>query len=289
MNIILELFLPASLLLIMFSLGISLTPANFLRVFTIPRAIILGLIGQLILLPAVAFLILANSHMPSAIAFSVMLLALSPGGVTSNILTKYAGGSVALSVSLTALSSVLCVFTLPVIAAAASHYFLRAEAPPINIARIGLIMALITVVPVAIGVALNTFWPAITARIEKIMSFVATVLFIVIVAGAIATNLPLVLPNLITLAPLLILLNVIMLVIGYWIAKIAKLSHMDSVAIALEIGIQNATLGITVGGLIAVSGDTFPVYSLGSAIYGITMYFCGFSFIFWNKMMKKAA
>ncbi|WP_108820172.1 bile acid:sodium symporter family protein [Pseudovibrio sp. Alg231-02] len=288
MDILLKLFLPLSLAFIMFSLGISLTLQDFKRVVQMPRAFSIGMLGQLLLLPVVAFLILQVVELEPAMAFGVMLLAFAPGGVTSNMLTRFSGGSVALAVSLTAVTSVLCVLTVPVFAAASANYFLGAAMPKIDVTSIGISMALITTVPVAIGVLVNHMAPSFTAAISKVVSLLASLLFVVIVLGAIATNWSVLTANILELGPVLILLNVVMLLIGYGGAKLMKLSHPDSVAIAMEVGVQNATLGITVGALIAMNGEALPPYSLASGIYGITMYGCAFLFILWARRKARA-
>ncbi|KZL15760.1 Sodium Bile acid symporter family protein [Pseudovibrio axinellae] len=283
MDILIKLFLPLSLAFIMFSLGITLTLQDFKRVVQMPRAFSIGMLGQLLLLPVIAFTILQMFDLEPAMAFGVMLLAFAPGGVSSNMLTRFSGGSVALAVSLTAVTSLLCVLTVPLFATAAAAYFLGAAMPEIDVTSIGIAMALITAVPVAIGVFLNHLAPTFIQKTSKAVSTLATVLFVVIVVGAVATNWSLLTDNILELGPVLILLNMIMLLIGYAGAKSMKLSHADSVAIAMEVGIQNATLGITVGALIAMNGEALPPYSLASGIYGITMYGCAFLFILWAR------
>lgn len=288
MDIILKLFLPLSLAFIMFSLGITLTLQDFKRVAQMPRAFSVGMLGQLLLLPTVAFLILQVVELEPTMAFGVMLLAFAPGGVTSNMLTRFGGGSVALAVSLTAVTSVLCVLTVPLFAAAAASYFLGAAMPKIDVTSISISMALITAVPVAMGVTVNHLAPSFASKISKVVEVLASVLFVVIVLGAVVTNWSLLMANILELGPVLILLNVVMLMIGYGGAKMMKLSHPDSVAIAIEVGVQNASLGITVGALIAMNGNTLPAFSLASGIYGITMYGCAFLFIFWLRRKARA-
>ncbi len=283
MDIVIKLILPLSLAFIMFSLGITLTFQDFKRVAQMPRAFSVGMIGQLLVLPVIAFLILQVVTLDPALAFGVMLLSFAPGGATSNMFTRFSGGSVALSVSLTAITSMLCVLTVPVFAVMAADYFLGTAVPKINVTSIAISMTLITAIPVASGVALNHIAPSFTAKISKAASVLAIFLFTLIVLGAIAINWDVLVANIFELGPVLVLLNVIMLVVGYGSAKLIKLSHADSIAIATEVGIQNATLGITVGALIAMSNEALPPYSLASAIYGITMYGCALLFVVWAR------
>ncbi|MEL6745384.1 MAG: bile acid:sodium symporter, partial [Pseudomonadota bacterium] len=223
-----------------------------------------------------------------ALALGVMILAFSPGGVTSNILTKLAGGSVALSVSLTAVVSLLCVITVPFLTDWASTSFMGSAAPDIDITSLSLAVFAITTVPVALGVLARHFASGFVQRIEPVTSAIATVLFVVIVVGALASNWRLFVDNLATLGPLLIVLNVVLLVIGFAVASLLGLDRRERVAVAIETGVQNATLGITVGSLIVEAASGLPPFSLPSGVYGITMYAVTLPFVFWARRYVKA-
>ncbi|WP_310621502.1 bile acid:sodium symporter family protein [Flexibacterium corallicola] len=283
MEMIVKLFLPLSLAFIMFSLGITLKFQDFARVAIMPKALAIGLIGQLLLLPLIAFGLLQLFPLGPALALGVMILAFSPGGVTSNMLTYIAGGSVALSVTLTAVSSVLCVATVPFLVALSAQHFLNQDALQVDVRSIAVSMALLTAAPVLIGLLLNHFAARFAYRIAPAISKIATLLLIIIVAAAIVTNLDLLIENILLLGPILIALNAIMLGIGYTFARLAKLNHPDSTAIALETGLQNGTLGITVGSMVLAGSGALPATSLASGIYVITMYFCTLPFIYWIR------
>jgi BASS family bile acid:Na+ symporter len=281
--VLLQVFLPLSLAFIMFSLGIGLTLADFARVAQQPKAFAVGALAQVVLLPVVAFALLHVIALPPELAVGVMILSLCPGGVTSNILTKLGGGNLALSISLTGVISLLSIITTPIIVVFSADYFMGLSAPDINVTSLAIAMFLITALPVSIGVAVRHFATGFAVAAERVVTIIATVLFVVIVIGALATNWTLFVDNLPSLGPILILLNIVMLGLGFGLARIATLSASDGTAIAIEAGVQNATLGIAVGGLIAVSGDALSAFALPSGVYGITMYLVIAPFILWRR------
>ena len=268
---LLEVGLPLSLAFIMFSLGFGLTFADFARVLTMPRAVATGVVLQVLAIPAVAYLMLIVFDLSPALAFGVMILSFCPGGVTSNILTKLGGGSVALSITLTAVVSLLSVITVPALVGWAGTAFLGTAAPEIDVLSIGLTMFAITAVPVVIGLFARRFSGAKAARAEKMVSLLAMVLFLLIVVAAVGTNWVLIVENIGTLGPVLVAINVVLLVLGVAVARALSLTGGEGICISVEMGVQNATLGITVAGLVAQTAG-LPEYALPSALYGITMY-----------------
>ncbi|MEM6277341.1 MAG: bile acid:sodium symporter family protein [Pseudomonadota bacterium] len=278
MELLINVGLPLSLAFIMFSLGVGLTGADFSRVVKAPKAFIIGAIAQIVLLPLVAFGLLHVFALPSALAVGVMILSFSPGGVTTSILTRLAGGTVALSISLTAIISLTTALTLPVMLSITSVYFEGAAAPEINVLSLAVTMFLITTVPVLIGLAFRRFGSNVAQRVEPTLMKIATVLFVVIILAALASAWDIFITNLPTLGPLLVVMNLLLLGIGMGLARGAGLPREDGIAIAIETGVQNGTLGVTVGGLI--SGATFGSYALASGVYGITMYLVTLPVIF---------
>ncbi|MGX9351034.1 bile acid:sodium symporter family protein [Shimia sp. W99] len=268
---LIDVALPLSLAFIMFSLGYGLTFADFGRVLSMPRAVLVGMLGQVVLVPVVAFVLLQVFSLPPALAFGVMILSFCPGGVTSNILTKLAGGTVALSITLTAVVSLLSVLTVPVLVGWASGVFLGADAPAINVSAIGLSMFAITAVPVLIGLLVRFVATNFAERTEGAVSVAAVVLFVVIVLAALITNWDLFVANISRLGPLLVAINVVLLILGILLARVLGLGGGDGLCISIEMGVQNAALGITVAGLVAQSGG-IPEYAVPAALYGITMY-----------------
>nr|WP_280637767.1 bile acid:sodium symporter [Shimia sp. R9_1] len=270
-GMLLEVALPLALAIIMFSLGFGLTFADFGRVFSLPRAVLTGILMQVVALPVVAFVLVSLTSLPPGLALGVMILSFCPGGVTSSILTKLAGGTVALSITLTAVVSLLSVLTVPALVGWSTDYFLGSAAPELNVTAIGMSMFVITAVPVMIGVLLRFVAPAFADRHEGKVSLVALVLFVIMVAAALADNWAMFAANLGTLAPVLIGLNAVLLLLGVVVARVVGLSGADGLCISVEMAVQNATLGITVAGMVAAVAG-IPEYAVPSAVYGITMF-----------------
>ena len=286
MDIILNVFLPLSLAFIMFSLGLGLTFGDFSSVASHPRPFIIGAVSQILLLPLTAFALLHIFTISPELSVGVMILALSPGGVTSNILTKLAGGALALSITLTAIVSLLAVITVPLMVAWSADYFMGQAAPDINVTSLAIAMFMITVVPVLIGLLLRHFSAALAIRLESIVTKIATALFIIIVIGALAANWKLFVANIAVLGPMLITLNILLLLLGWFFARMLRLDHKNAVAIAIETGVQNSSIGITVGSLIVESVSGLPPFSLPSGVYGITMYFVALPFVYWMRTKR---
>lgn len=266
---LIEIVLPLSLAVIMLSLGIGLTLADFRRVLSMPVAVATGLAMQMIGLPLLALGLLQIFPLPSELALGVMILAFCPGGVTSNVLTKFSGGTVALSITLTAIVSLASVITIPLLVSWAATSFLG-EGTKIDVTGIAIAMFMITAVPVALGVLVRHFLPAMAKRIEPVLSWIAIVLFAIILVGALAANWSIFLDSVGVLGPLLVTLNICALAIGLLVARGAGLTAGDAKAVAVELGVQNGTLGITVAGLLGAAG--LSSYALPAAVYGIVMY-----------------
>ena len=287
--LLLPTILPLAIAFIMFSLGLGLTFADFARVLARPGAVALGLAAQILAIPLTAFLLLQVVPLQGDLALGVMILAFCPGGATSNILTRLARADVALSITLTALAALLSVLTVPPFTALAAAISLGDAAPRIDVLGLALAMFAITTVPVLLGLAIARLAPAFTARAEPWVSRAAVTLFIVIVVGAIAANWAVVVENLPSLGPILIGLNVILLALGVALGRAAGLDRPGAVAVAMELGIQNGTLGIAVGGQVAGGASVLPPFSLPSGGYGITMYVVAFLIVAWSRRWIRAA
>jgi BASS family bile acid:Na+ symporter len=281
--------LPLILAFLMFSLGLGLRNEDFTRVVKFPKAFTTGLLNQLILLPLVAFVIASLLRVSPELAVGVMILAFCPGGVTSNVLTRLAGGSVPLSISLTAVTSLLSILTVPLLVALAVNHFMGSDAPQIDVAGLGVKMFLLTALPVLLGMWLTAAKPELVTRISGAVSKIALVLFCFLIVAAIAVNRVVFFGNLPTLGPALILLNIIMLGLGLISSRLARLDTGEATSISLESGVQNGTLGIAVGAMIAVgTSESLPPVTVPSAVYGITMYLVSLPFVFWRRGAKKA-
>ena len=218
MDILVNVVLPLSLAIIMFSLGIGLTLADFKRVAERGWVFAIGAACQIIFLPIMAYLIISLFGLTGALAAGVMLIALCPGGVTSNVVTRLAGGDVALSVSLTALISLVSIFTVPVMIGWAVVHFMGADAPDISVTTLAFAMFLLTMLPVILGMVLRYVATPLADRIEPVLIKIASVLFVLIILAAIASNWALLVANAGTLGPALMALNLSTMVGGLLIA-----------------------------------------------------------------------
>ncbi len=269
---IIDIILPLSLVFIMFSLGLGLTINDFKNVAQQPKVFAIGIINQMVLLPVVAFGLITFLGLNNEMAVGLMILACSPGGVTSNIITKLAKGDTALSISFTAVVSVATVITLPLITGFSINYFMGSEAPAINVLSLGLAMFFITAIPVALGLFIHHKAETFTKKFEPKASKISAILFILIVIGALASEWEAFVNNVTVLGPSIVALIILMLLLGYGTAHLFRMREPQAVSVAIATGIQNATVGITVGNLILPSGEGLSVLSLPSGVYGILMY-----------------
>jgi BASS family bile acid:Na+ symporter len=269
--------LPASLAFIMFALGLGLTPPDFARIIRQPRALIVGALCHFVLLPLACFAMLKVAGITGAFAVGFMILAACPTGTTSNLLTYIARGDVALALSFTAVASVLTIFTLPLIVTWSLQHFMGA-AQAVS-APAGQMMGQVFVIlglPVAVGMFVRHRWSAWALRMEPKFTKVATVLFILIVVAAVAKGWKLLVDNFTTLAPFAVVLNLSMLLCGFAIAWLVRLSRRQSVTLGIETAVQNATLALVVASSVLKQ----DAMAIPGALYGVLMYIGGLAFAF---------
>lgn len=286
MDFLINVVLPLGLAFIMFSLGLDLTVEDFKRVLKRPFVVLVGMLNQIVLVPLVAYGIAIGFGLPAELAVGLMILSFCPGGVTSNIMTRLAKGDVALSVSLTAVVSLLSMLTVPLLVTWAVTHFMGSEAPPVTVARLALSMFLITALPVLLGLTFRHFKSTLAIRIEPNIARIATILFVIIVVAALAGNWTLFLDNLAILGPSVIVLNVLLLILGTLISKLLGLGLQEIKTIAVETGIQNSTVGIALGAIVAAQATGFTAFSLPSAVYGITMYIITIPVLLWVRTLN---
>jgi len=285
---IVKVALPLILGFIMFSLGLGLRKQDFTRVLKYPKSFGIGALNQLFLLPLIAFGITKAFGFPPEIAVGVMILSFCPGGVTSNVLTRIGKGNTPLSISLTAITSLISIITVPILVALSVRHFMGADGPDIDIASLGITMFLITAVPVALGMLLTGTAPKIVEKISKGVSRTAIMLFVFIIVAALAKNWAVFYGNLPTLGPALVLLNITMLSLGLITSRLVKLDPVDATTISIEAGVQNGTLGIAIGAIIALNAtETLPPVTVPSAVYSIIMYFISVPFVLWRRRLGK--
>ena len=274
-DIVTGVLLPAILAFIMFSLGLGLTPLDFARIVRQPRALLVGMLCHFVLLPLVCFGLLKVVGLAGAFAVGFMILAACPTGTTSNLLTYIARGDVALALSFTAVASVLTIFTLPLIVAwSLAHFAGTSQAVAVPVATMMGQIFLMLGVPVALGMGVRHAWPVQTMKWEPRATRLATLLFVLIVVAAVIRNWALLRDNFGSLAGFAVGLNVIMLLCGFLVAWLARLSRRQSVTLGIETAIQNATLALVIASSL-LKDDAMAV---PGALYGVLMYAGGLLF-----------
>ena len=278
---IIDIFLPASLIFIMLTLGLGLESSDFTNLVRKPRSFFVGLTNQILLLPLVTYIIILVFGITKEAAVGMMILACCPGGVTSNIITKLAKGDTALSISYTAFNSILAIVTLPLIVGFSMKSFLGQEAPDVNILSLGLTMFFITAVPVGIGLLIREKNKYYADKFEPKASKISTILFAIIILGALLSEWDTFINNFVLLGPAIVLLILTMLIIAYKSSKLFKMSDKQSITVAIESAMQNGTVGITVGNLIINPESGLSILSIPSGVYSILMYLICLPFVFW--------
>ncbi|MCW3493574.1 bile acid:sodium symporter family protein [Microbacterium sp. SSM24] len=268
--------LPVALGIIMFGLGLSLTLGDFARVLKQPKAVIVALLCQLILLPAICFGLVLAFQLPPVLAVGMMMLAASPGGTTANLYSHLFRGDVALNISLTAVNSVISVITLPLITNFAIAYFDPFDDElGMQWAKVLEVFAIV-LVPVAIGMVVRRLWPAFAKAMDKPVRIASVVILVVVIAGAVASNWTLLVENFARLSLITIVFCLISLTVGYLVPRLLKVGKRQAIAASFEIGIHNATLAIVIAQTVLMSTEL----SLPAAVYGVLMFFVAFGFGF---------
>tara|TARA_B110000014_G_C20031535_1_gene535685 strand:+ start:28 stop:885 length:858 start_codon:yes stop_codon:yes gene_type:complete len=280
MNIVTDLFLPLALAFIMFSLGLGLTGVDFLRVIKQPKDFFVGAVSQIILLPIVAFILVKIWPISPELAIGVMIIAAAPGGVTSNILTSFAKGDVALSISLTAIISLLSVITVPFILISSLN-LLGSESIVQNISLVSMAMSmfLIVTVPVIIGMIFRKFAENIAIKFESIAKKISVVLFIIVLLGAILAEKDNIVSYFVDAGFITLVLNILMMIIAFYIAQLLGTGTAQKKCIAIECGLQNGTLAIFVGTTLFGGG----AFIIPAATYSLIMFATSLVFVFFVR------
>jgi bile acid:Na+ symporter, BASS family len=279
-NLFTAVLLPLALAIVMLGMGLSLVPEDFKRITRYPKAVAVGTVCQVLLLPLIGTLIALVVPMQPAIAVGLIVLAVCPGGPSSNLITYLAKGDVALSVTLTAVSSIITVFTIPLFTNLALQYFLgKSAAIALPIGSTMLQIFLITLLPTAIGMAIRHQFPDTARRLEKQMSRFAVgllALIIVLLLVREGSKLP---GFLVQVGIGVVLLNLLAMLAGFLAGKLFRLSLAQQICIAIEVGIQNGTLAITItAGLL-----NNPDMAVPAAVYSLLMYVTGFGAILYGR------
>ena len=280
MSIITDIFLPIALAFIMFALGLGLTGADFLRVLKQPKDFFVGAISQIILLPVIAFILVKIWPISPELAIGVMIIAAAPGGVTSNILTSFARGDVALSISLTAIISLLSVITVPFIIVT-SLGLLGSEnvIQNISLTSIAISMFLIVTVPVVIGIIFRRFASNVAMKFEPIAKKISIILFVIVLLGAILAEKDNIVSYFADAGLITLALNVIMMIVAFYVAQLLATGNAQKKCIAIECGLQNGTLAIFVGTTLFGGG----AFVIPAATYSLIMFATSLIFVFLVK------
>lgn len=279
-NLFTSVLLPLALAIVMLGMGLSLVLEDFKRITRYPKAVAVGTVCQVLLLPLIGTLITLVVPMQPEIAVGLLVLAVCPGGPSSNLITYLAKGDVALSVTLTAVSSIITVFTIPLFTNLALQYFLgESAAVALPIGTTILQIFLITLLPTAIGMAIRHQFPDTARRLEKQMSRLAVgllALIIVLLLVREGSKLPGFLAQVGVGA---LLLNLVATLAGFLAGKLFRLPLAQQICIAIEVGIQNGTLAIAItAGLL-----NNPDMSVPAAVYSLLMYVTGFGAILYGR------
>ena len=277
MNIVTDVILPLALAFIMFALGLGLTGADFLRVVKQPRDFFVGTFSQIILLPIIAFILVKLWPISPELAIGVMIIAAAPGGVTSNILTSFAKGDVALSISLTAIISLLSVITVPFIILT-SLTLIENSGLDLNISltNMAISMFLIVTVPVITGMIFRKFASNVAIKFESIAKKISAVLFVIVLLGAILAEKDNVVSYFAQAGLITLVLNVVMMIVAYYIAQLLASGTQQKKCITIECGLQNGTLAIFVATSIFGGG----IYVIPAATYSLIMFATSLIFVY---------
>ncbi len=280
MSIVTDLFLPLALAFIMFALGLGLTGSDFLRVVKQPKDFFVGAVSQIILLPIIAFVLVKIWPISPELAIGVMIIAAAPGGVTSNILTSFAKGDVALSVSLTAIISLLCVATVPFIILTSLNLLgLDNITQNISLTGMAISMFLIVTVPVIIGMIFRKFASNVAFKFEPIAKKISMVLFVIVLLGAILSEKNNIVSYFADAGLITLALNVLMMIIAFYVAQLLGTGSSQKKCIAIECGLQNGTLAIFVGTTLFGGG----AYVIPAATYSLIMFATSLIFVFFVR------
>ena len=273
-------FLPLALFIIMFGMGLSLTIEDFKRVVTYPKAVIIGLVSQLVMLPIVGFGIASVFPLEPELAVGLIILAACPGGPTSNMITFLAGGDVALSVSLTAISSLITVFSIPLVVNLSMQTFLGTgttlQLPFINTV---VQIAVITLIPLTMGMITHKYAPGIANKADKYVKWLSLFVLALVITLLLVQERNNFVSAVRAVGVVTLVLNVATMTLGFAIATLAQLGQKRAITITVEVGIQSGTLAIAIASSPTLLNN--PTMAIPAAIYSLLMFATGAAFAWW--------
>ena len=277
--------LAASLFIIMLGMGLSLVTDDFKRVLVYPKAVIVGLVSQLILLPLIGFGIASLFDLRPEIAVGIMILAACPGGPTSNLIAHMAKGNTALSVTLTAFSSFITILTIPFIVNIALEQFMdKSEFIKLDVMQTILQVMVIIIIPIIIGMMIRKYKKSFALRMEKPVRIASGVVIMLVIVGLCIKEKDNILPYIQEAGLVSLVLNVVTMFVGFRIAKMFNLNDKAAVSISIESGIQNGTLAITIAVVLLNNSE----FAIAPAVYGLLMFITGGVVVYWSNQRFKA-
>jgi len=262
-------FLPIALAIIMLGLGLSLQLSDFTRVLKYPKAAIVGLMCQMVLLPVVCFLLVNSFSLSPQMSVGLMLLAASPGGAVANLYSLLSKGDVALNITLTAVNSFLTLFTMPLIVSLSLHYFLEeGQYIPMQFKKIIEVFILV-IAPVSVGMFIKKQFPQASKKLSKPVKILSALFLAAVILIATYQEKENISDYFLQVGIAALCFNIISLAMGYFIPRSVKLSKPESIAIGMEIGIHNGTLAI----YLAVNVLASTVMAIPAAVYSLLMFF----------------
>lgn len=266
------LLLPIALAIIMFGLGLSLTTSDFLRVARFPKAVVIALICQIFLLPAVTFGLVILFQLPPLLAVGMMLIVAAPGGTIANVLSHLFGGNVALNITLTAINSITAILTIPIVVNVSLAYFNPAGGQIGLQFQKALEIAAMVLLPVIGGMIVRKFWPSFARLMDKPVRIASLVILALVILATVLSSLATLAANIGSLLVITTLVCVISLAVGFFVPRAFRVSRPESISSALEIGLHNGAVAL----VIARSVLQNPVIALPPAIYGVVSILLGF-------------
>jgi BASS family bile acid:Na+ symporter len=280
-----QVLLPAILGVIMFGMGLSLVKDDFVRLAKVPKSVIAGLTGQLILLPLLAFALVTAFSAPIEIAIGVMILAACPGGTTSNLISHIARANLALSVSLTAITTVICVITTPLLIKFSIDHFSQTDATDFSLIGVSINLIVLLLVPISIGMVLRHFYSKAARRAEPFFRHFSTLFMLMLIAVISYQEREMLQASFPDVFFITFSLNICATIMGVIIALACSLSKKDGLTLGIEIGTQNASMAM----LIAITFIENSAFSIAAGIYGITMYVGAFLLVAYHKLTSPAS
>jgi BASS family bile acid:Na+ symporter len=281
-----KVFLPLSLAIIMFGMGMTLITSDFTRIIKYPKAVIIGIFNQLIFLPIIGFSLAVAFNLEPIMAVGIMILASCPGGATSNLITQVCKGNIALSVTLTAIASFVSILTIPFILSYALDYFGTDGDVIIKLPIVDTILQImvITVIPISIGMLIRRLKPNFAEKMEQPMRTASTVIFILVFLAVLAANFNLIGDAMKKVGLVTLLLNIATMGLGYLTALIFKLNLKSAITITVESGIQNGTLAFVIATTILNNIEM----GIPTGAYSIWMFITG-GILMWQLGKRKEA